>query len=462
MNEVPKIVHHRLTAATPAREVLELTHPDADVLTAFAEQALVASEREGVLQHLALCADCRDVVALALPEIQMATPPMEEVTEVVETGVLAEHKANRFSWASLSWAHLRWATLAAGIAVAFFVVRPGLERMGEPHTQVNSAANQVRLAQPESPSQVASSQVVSAPQPGNSPATSLADNNVAQRSHEGRAKSAARNVGSTASQGEMQLAGNMPSKDSGSAGKATAPLEFRFSAASNKSKSDESTLSQSAAGNSSTTVDVASGAEIVSTEKAPSSEPSLIARADGPAVPNASLQNAPKIEKAKPALDEMTRDAAIGGATNESQTFASSQAETKQTEVLSKATSNMKAASAPAAIPSQNLSWKIADGDLQRSLDGGHSWQITARAPLALLCYGNRGQDVWAGGQSGTLLHSADNGATWSAVAVSSNSQSLSSDVINLSLPGPAQIVLSTGTHETWSSLDGGKTWEKK
>ena len=78
MTEVPKIVHHRLRAVTPAREVLEQTHPDADVLTAFAEQALAAREREGVLQHLALCADCRDIVALALPEFDTVTPPVEE------------------------------------------------------------------------------------------------------------------------------------------------------------------------------------------------------------------------------------------------------------------------------------------------------------------------------------------------------------------------------------------------
>ena len=48
MSEVPKIVHHRLRAATPAPDPLERAHPDADLLTAFAEQALPASEREGV------------------------------------------------------------------------------------------------------------------------------------------------------------------------------------------------------------------------------------------------------------------------------------------------------------------------------------------------------------------------------------------------------------------------------
>src|ERR1700685_559337 len=103
MNEVPKIVHQRLRVATPAREMLEQTHPDADVLTAFSEQALAASEREDVLQHLALCADCRDVVALALPEMAATFSPMEEERGVVGDRAASEHRKNGFSWASTSW-----------------------------------------------------------------------------------------------------------------------------------------------------------------------------------------------------------------------------------------------------------------------------------------------------------------------------------------------------------------------
>lgn len=41
-------------------------HPDADQLSAFAEQALPAHEREEVLLHLAVCGDCRETVAMAL------------------------------------------------------------------------------------------------------------------------------------------------------------------------------------------------------------------------------------------------------------------------------------------------------------------------------------------------------------------------------------------------------------
>src|ERR1700691_2400103 len=175
MTEVPKIVHHRLRAATPAREMLEQTHPEADLLTAIAEHALAAPEREGVLQHLALCEDCRDVVALALPEVDTVILPVEEKAEVAvahaAAELVAEHGENRFSWASLGWRQLRGATLAAGIAVAVFVVRPALERIGMQHTSVNSAANQISpAAQPALGLQIASGAL-----PENSAATKNAE-----------------------------------------------------------------------------------------------------------------------------------------------------------------------------------------------------------------------------------------------------------------------------------------------
>ena len=44
-------------------------HPDADQIGAFLEQALPDHEREQMLGHLAVCTECRTVVALSAPEI---------------------------------------------------------------------------------------------------------------------------------------------------------------------------------------------------------------------------------------------------------------------------------------------------------------------------------------------------------------------------------------------------------
>jgi hypothetical protein len=99
MQNVPKIVRERLKAVAPA-----VNHPDADVLTAFAERALPERERSVVLEHLARCGDCRDIVALALPAM-----------EPVQTAITP----SRSGW--LTWPVLRWGFVAAGVvAIASF------------------------------------------------------------------------------------------------------------------------------------------------------------------------------------------------------------------------------------------------------------------------------------------------------------------------------------------------------
>ena len=60
MQNVPKIVRERLKAAATIVNHLD-SHPDANVLTAFAERSLGENERGVVLDHLARCGDCRDI-----------------------------------------------------------------------------------------------------------------------------------------------------------------------------------------------------------------------------------------------------------------------------------------------------------------------------------------------------------------------------------------------------------------
>ena len=97
MDNVPKYVVGRLQS----QELGSESHPDADLLTAFAERSLDERERGGVMKHLALCGDCREVVALAMPEAdlqQVLTLPRQ-------------NPAGWFGWPAL----LRWGVLAAGM-----------------------------------------------------------------------------------------------------------------------------------------------------------------------------------------------------------------------------------------------------------------------------------------------------------------------------------------------------------
>src|SRR5271166_338610 len=58
--ELPKPIQEAL-----ARQAAGDVHPSADSLTAFVEHSLPQRESQGVTDHLAQCADCREVVFLA-------------------------------------------------------------------------------------------------------------------------------------------------------------------------------------------------------------------------------------------------------------------------------------------------------------------------------------------------------------------------------------------------------------
>jgi hypothetical protein len=495
MPEVPKIVHHRLRATMP-----EQPHPEADVLTAFAEQALSASERDGVLQHLALCGDCRDVIALVLPAMDAVTHPVEEgEREVVVSAASgrasaelnsSERRKPRFAWTGLAWGNLRWAALAAGIAVAVLVVRPVLEHSGKTERPAVSVVSQPALeTKPAGTSEIANgalaknSEVAKATEAPKSMADSKESSNEKRQAEQavlggqpvnkfeseaGAVKvrselSSRREIPSAGT--DAQVAGNVAvggamrganSARIGAMRRNSAPaagtvLDLRASGgrqdaagkdALNKSESDRSARSGPAPGTASEVVAVeAQGAP---TSSVPSvafvqSDENVIALNGMPA-----LQNAPDITKAKPALDEV----------------AGKPSQDKSTQKA--LPSPMAAGTSFAALAKQTTSWTIADGTLKRSSDGGQTWKPTARSEHALLCFTSYGQEMWAGGQEATLLHSLDNGVTWNTVAVSFEGHPLTSAVTHIDASSPTQIVLTTDNHETWSSADGGKTWEKK
>src|SRR5580704_10334145 len=106
MHDVPQFVLKRLQEKQPAAD----SHPDADLLTAFAEQSLAGDERAGVMEHLARCGDCRDVLAIALPATERET---ERARKIVAPPIPVSSAG--IGW--LRWPTLRWGALAAGILV---------------------------------------------------------------------------------------------------------------------------------------------------------------------------------------------------------------------------------------------------------------------------------------------------------------------------------------------------------
>lgn len=425
MPDVPKIVCHRLRASTPEQEVLRQAHPEADLLTAFAEQALSPSEREEVLQHLALCEDCRDAVVLALPNVDVAGASPELEREVAGTSVPDKERTNWLGWPNLHWGRLSWAALAAGVAMAVLVARPGLERLSKPKQQATSVAT--LSSAPEQPRTSASAAPV-AEEP--KAEKSLAAKTATARDQLDPSPNKPTSPALSAKSDTPTMFANNLSKKSGSASAPAAGNMF------GKRESNESRTGESRTG-------AAAGGPAPAPSEESRADANLIAQAD-----------APPIEKAKPAPQDSAAYDSLKTTVATPQAQAASPASGAMV---------MRKAAAPAMMASkQNATWTIAAGVLQRSLDNGQSWQTAVRADHALLCFASRGQQVWAGGQAGTLLRSTDEGTTWTAVAVSFGGQPLTSDVTHIETRSSAEVMLITGNHESWSSSDGGKTWVKK
>jgi hypothetical protein len=404
MTEVPKIVYDRLRDASldralPGQEAPERSHPSADLLTAFVEQALSATERDGVLDHLSLCEGCRDVIALALPASEI--PVETNTTEAVPRQVMATR-----SWLSaLTVPSLRWAAAAAGVAIiaATLVLRPVNMNRGK----ITSTNQVAATASPASRRATASS-------PANqSVATLETDQAPTPEMHPSKKFEPGRGAKpTTQANSGMTLA------------------VTKLSAAPAKQGANE-------------TVEVAAEPSAIQATTSPAPEDALMARND-----------APPVIKSKPV---------VGTEASQPQNNTSA----SPSPPLPLQSRNMTArATAPASLATANpiatnVTWAITAGVLQRSLDGGVTWQNAMRADQPLLCSASREQDVWTGGQAGVLFHSADGGLTWVQVQPSIKTRQLTFDITHIELRGRLEIAVSGASNEIWHSADGGKTWDK-
>ncbi len=478
MTEVPKIVHNRLRAAAldESQNAAESTHPDANLLAAFAEQSLTAAERVGVLEHLALCRGCRDTVALVLPAEDVRALPIAAESEAVPIS----QAPKRTPRAIFAWPSLRWAALAAGVVVvgSVLLLRPG--KLNQPPANPQIATN------------AASSTAAGAPRIG------TANVGAASRGASALATPSANdNSRDSSNSNEANLVIEAPLSKDAAPRKFTArrtltpapqlPAESAMLAAGNKKSSPqadtranmpavmvmkESVASETTGAAATQTTEVSAAASELSTTSA---EVSVVA-----------VNDAPAIEKAKPAL-QGTALANGQPASGSDQQQAAGAAATPATTptIQGRATAKLAMGANPASAGGfaqhdfgrRNFVWAISAGILQRSLDGGQTWQGSLHAERALLCYASYSGEIWAGGQGGALYHSIDAGLTWIQLHPNSEGRQLTSDISRIELrnssvgkvssgskdaEAPSEIVVSTSNKEIWTSADDGKTWKTK
>ena len=478
MQNLPKVVAKRLQS--PPAE----SHPDADLLTAFAEQSLTGVERDHVVEHLARCGDCREVVSLALPP-------------QVESQPLTDGSVNWFRGTLLRGSALRWAAVAAGVVLIASIGTLQFRRQQGRELAVNVFQAKQPIATPAQSSQPSSQTAV--PQAGARedklaaprPQTDLAEKKASRS--EGtivlpRANSAgtmhrevADGGGSGAGRGSNSFHGSIF---------AAAPQSPVPTAVARQNPSAAPAPQTVVAGDAVRTLEAQSQTVEVTAQSAPQSQ------VQGQRLQNETAeQSADRVGKAKPASAQVSLAMAPPSLHSE--------------PIL------MKGLPAPR--------WTIsASGALQRSFDGGQTWQDmnvanastasdfmrrakkettvevaaeartavtsedqsetapTARstasvnaksvkrqsaldAPLILraLSVSSNAAEVWAGGSGGALYHTTDAGNSWTRVVPAAAGSILTGDILSIQFSDPRNGTVTTSTAEVWNTPDAGQTWHK-
>jgi hypothetical protein len=435
MEQLPKIVVQRLKA-TPKPEV----HPDSDLLAAFAEKSLGDRERAPLLEHLAQCSECREIVSLAQPQFEL-----ERVAAVAAATMPAPVRP---SW--LRGPIFRWTALAAcGVVIvagAFTLRRQSL-------------ASRQRLAA----SQVAESfdaklqtfdrqdQLAAKSEPAPPPA--------AQSKSKADAVSLARE-----------------------------PRQRTLDVPSQKGESAQSSLGFSASRKSIPTAGIAAAPSDVYAKAAKPSENAAqqkeILQAEQARISTA--MEAQAVESAAPATAS-ARDESRGDAKQDLDKASANEIKTKKDGAPAAAPPPPQSAVAGGNLQSAQVStgsftgrnaialrtlakivtpiWTLSsDGtQLLRSLDAGQTWQaVPVDSKVVLRAVASMGSEVWVGGSAGALYHSSDAGTNWKKVAPAAAGKVLQADIVRIEFADAQHGKLTTASDEVWTTADAGQSWQRQ
>ena len=491
MQEISNSLRQRLRARPEPK-----VHPDPDLLTAFTEQALTPKERTQVVQHLAECSYCREIVSLSLPEVQ--APPV------------AVQAAGRSRW----WAPAyRWAAVAATVAIAATLVveKPWRSRFERPEPATTISDN----SQPAGSEKAAAAAPAVAQSASSTPASEPKANVVPLGKTEAYSASARPSHIATGSGGpavtreDRGLRTNQTvDRSSGdvvggvvgglrqtpmAAPPPPSPQRVKTAQAQATPAAESSYVSKDSQQDYVNPIIVSNAAADVTSAQPKLPEAPAIKEADSSqyaadkdprklreAALAASEMNVPVVPPATAADQEPsaadTNLAKSGGFAYGLKSGLTKAVNTTVATVKKAASAKSPSSSAslgfaaPSAISavadadqqtakraSHEIHWRVTpEGRLQRSIDVGQWHQVVTQNPdIQFKVVQPHGSEVWAGGNNGTLIHSWNAGVNWSQLNVPDSS---SSDITGIAIDGD-NVQVKTSNGQTFVTNDHGKTW---
>ena len=469
MTKVPNIVRDRLKA-TPAGD-----HPDANLLTAFAEQALPDRERIRVLEHVGRCADCRDVLALATPPLASTAVPGHKDTASARKG----------SW--FGWPLLRWGALAACVVVvgtAVFVRHDLVRSQKVAYMKSDAGPQAAQNAEPQPPA-ISENAV---------PNFIVREEKREEKQEPERARKAEHDKKSAFAAAKPVAPQSAPA--SALADYATRADEFGSRAGYDVSSKKDLRPKGAAAG-------LVGGAMRTAPAPAapqplPGKDEALISPAvnlpvagrnamdvvNGPVPPKAS-QSAQQVTGANEVVEVQSATVQVEASTMQHSLKKEAPGKAKgatadssvvtlpaSAAIFEDKTLNAAAETRPSRLESElargafasSTRWTISsDGQLQHSVDSGKTWQpVTVADKATFRALSANGPDLWIGGPAGLLYHSSDAGGHWTQIKPVADGASLTTDIATIEFTDRQHGKLTTSTGEIWTTADAGQTWRKQ
>jgi len=423
LDRFSNILKQRLDAMQSA----EAAHPSSNALIAFVEQALTSAQHETVLAHLSVCPECRQAVALATPEAAVAS------AEKASVG-----RASIFEFPMA----MRWAGLAVGLAVVVGVGVIAYEREAgsNPHATL-------KLAQEK------------APNPPVNPEPGVKENKTTDKPElNDRSSAPAVQLHSTIAQ-KQELRRDRATKSAPLAGAMPGALSTSAPFVGSKDEYDARAKALPPAPEAQFALKRDRASVVQEASAAPAPPPSTSVTADANVA-----QESGGVVAGNPSGKPYGETSEVAGSANSASTHTQF--------VPAKA---LNAAATPGSVAKTKraygmlgfVHWTIsAAGKLQRrALDG----TLTVVEPLSgaiIRAVAAEGIEVWAAGLQfaptpknvqprSLLFHSSDAGESWKTI---DGPWQGSIERVNLAGLGSLTVVTTDGT---WSTGDGGKSWNR-